>query len=105
MNTFAKFQIIGNVGKVEIADNRIRISVANNVSYKDRENEGQYIEKTEWNEVTMFEGTPRYDWVKRELKKGDLVHIEGSFKQTSWVKDGKTVYGTNFNVREIMMWK
>ena len=56
MNTFAKFQIIGNVGKVEIEDNRIRISVANNVSYKDRENEGQYIEKTEWNEVTMFEG-------------------------------------------------
>ena len=104
MNSLAKFEIIGNVGKITIEDNRMKISVANNVSYKDKNNEGKYIEQTEWNEVTMFEGTPRYDYIKNTLKKGDLVQIEGNFAQASWEKNGQTQYGTNFVTRSLMFW-
>ena len=46
MLNMAKFEIIGNVGKIENAENHARVNIAVNENWTDKQGERQ--EKTNW---------------------------------------------------------
>ena len=85
MNTIAEFTIIGRVGEIKQVGTTLRVSVASSYSRKD--NRGEWVERTRWNEVTVF-GESSRGYVKRNIVKGDLVFTSGSMGQTKWEKDG-----------------
>ena len=90
MNTIAEFTIIGRVGEIKQVGTTLRVSIASSYSRKD--NRGEWVERTRWNEVTVF-GESTRGYVKRNIVKGDLVFTSGSMGQTKWEKDGETFYG------------
>jgi single-strand DNA-binding protein len=87
MNTIAEFTIIGRVGEIRQVGTTLRVNIASSYSRKD--NRGEWVERTRWNEVTVF-GESTRGYVKRNLVKGDLVFTSGSMGQTKWEKDGET---------------
>ena len=98
MNTIAEFTIIGRVGEVRQVGSTLRVSVAS--SFSRRDNSGEWIERTRWNELTVFgEGTRGY--VKRNIVKGDLIFTSGSMGQTKWEKGGETIYGVTLACERI----
>src|SRR5208283_5458037 len=52
MNTIAEFTIIGRVGEIRQIGSTLRVSVAS--SFSRRDNSGEWVERTRWNEVTVF---------------------------------------------------
>ena len=88
MNTIAEFTIIGRVGEIKQVGTTLRVSVASSYSRKD--NRGEWVERTRWNEVTVF-GESTRGYVKRNIVKGDLVFTSGSMGQTKWEKDRRNV--------------
>ena len=98
MNTIAEFTIIGRVGEIKQVGSTLRVSVAS--SFSRRDNSGEWVERTRWNEVTVFgEGTRGY--VKRNIVKGDLIFTSGSMGQTKWEKDGETFYSVTLACEQI----
>lgn len=90
MNTFAKFEIVGRVGKVKEVGTTLRISIA--AEYGRKDNNGDFQSNPFWNEVTIFNENVS-KWAKENVTPGDLVRAEGTIRQTEWEKDGQTVYG------------
>jgi single-stranded DNA-binding protein len=87
MNTIAEFTIIGRVGEIRQVGTTLRVNIASSYSRKD--NRGEWVERTRWNEVTVFGDSGR-GYVKRNIVKGDLVFSSGSMGQTKWEKDGES---------------
>ena len=52
MNTIAEFTIIGRVGEIRQVGTTLRVNIASSYSRKD--NRGEWVERTRWNEVTVF---------------------------------------------------
>jgi single-strand DNA-binding protein len=98
MNTIAEFTIIGRVGEIKQVGMTLRVSIASSFSRKD--NRGEWVERTRWNEVTIF-GESSRGYVKRNIVKGDLVFTSGSMGQTKWEKDGETFYGVTLAAERI----
>src|SRR5271170_4922919 len=98
MNTIAEFTIIGRVGEIKQVGSTLRVSVAS--SFSRRDNSGEWIERTRWNEVTVF-GEATRGYVKRNIVKGDLIFSSGSMGQTKWEKDGETFYGVTLGCERI----
>ena len=65
-----------------------------------RDNGGEWIDRTRWNEVTVF-GEATRGYVKRNIVKGDLIFTSGSLSQTKWEKDGETFYGVTLACEQI----
>lgn len=93
-----KVIIIGNLGK----DPEIRttqdgreiasFSLATSESWKDK-NSGERREKTEWHRVVVF--NPNIVGViKKYVKKGSKLYLEGSLQTRKWSKDGVDHYTT-----------
>lgn len=91
--TYAKFGIQGYVGAVREVGKTLKIRISKNESWKDRES-GERKDRTNWNTVTVFERAPGFAWLKENLKKGDLVMVEGQIFESSYEKDGQEVYET-----------
>ncbi|WP_227272007.1 single-stranded DNA-binding protein [Roseobacter weihaiensis] len=89
MRTFAEFQIIGRVGKVKEVGTTLRVSLASEYGRKD--NNGEFQSKPYWNEVTIFNENV-IKWAKDNVTAGDVVHARGTMRQSSYEKDGQTVY-------------
>jgi single-stranded DNA-binding protein len=98
MNTIAEFTIIGRVGEIKQVGPTLRVSVAS--SFSRRDNCGEWVERTRWNEVTVF-GEATRGYVKRNIVKGDLIFTSGSMGQTKWEKDGETFYGVTLAAERI----
>ena len=80
MNTIAEFTIIGRVGEIKQVGSTLRVSVAS--SFSRRDNSGEWVERTRWNEVTVFgEGTRGY--VKRNIVTGDLIFTPARWARRS----------------------
>ena len=92
----ASFEIIGRVGSVKKFDNVVRVSIATDASYKDN---GQWVKKTRWNEVTIFAKGLR-EWIGDNLGKGQWVRAAGVIQQNSYEKDGETRYTTDLIVED-----
>jgi single-strand DNA-binding protein len=74
------------------------VSVAS--SFSRRDNSGEWIDRTRWNELTIF-GEATRGYVKRNIAKGDLIFTSGSLSQTRWEKDGETFYGVTLACEQI----
>lgn len=91
--TYAKFGIQGYVGSIREVGKTLKIRISKTESWKDRES-GERQERTIWNTVTLFERTPGFAWIKENLQKGDLVMVEGQIFESSYEKEGQTIYET-----------
>lgn len=78
-----KFEVIGNIGKIDQFHNRTVFSIAENEKYL---KDGVEHEKTDWYNITLWE-------VDNYFSVGDRVKVEG--KITTSKKDDK--YYTNYN--------
>jgi single-strand DNA-binding protein len=98
MNMLTEFKLIGRVGEIREVGSTLRVSVAS--SFSRRDNSGEWIDRTRWNEVTVF-GEATRGYVKRNIVKGDLIFTSGSLSQTKWEKDGETFYGVTLACEQI----
>ena len=98
MRTFAEFRIIGHVGKVKSVGPTLRVDVA--AEYGRKDDKGEFQSKPYWNEVTVFNDRV-IAWAKDSLKPGDLVHVRGTLRQTSYEKDGQKVYGVTLAAEDL----
>lgn len=89
--TYAKFGIQGYIGTIREVGKTLKIRVSDTSSWKDRES-GERKERTNWSTVTLFESNPGYNWLKENLKVGDLVMIEGRLQESNYEKDGQKFY-------------
>ena len=88
MFDFARFHVLGRVGKIKTFEKNIRVSIAANASYK---KDGKWIDETDWNEIVIFDkNTIKY--VTDNLESGDYVRAQGRLRQNSFKRDGETVY-------------
>jgi len=89
MQNIAEFRIIGRVGNVERTDKVTHVSVAANYNRKDGD---EWKTDTLWNRVTFFRQLAER---AGELGKGDLVHITGRVRQSSYESNGETRYSVD----------
>ena len=90
MRGFAQFTIVGRIGKVTEAGSCLKISIA--AEYGRKDDRGDFRQNTYWNTVTLFrDGTIK--WAKDNLQPGDTVAAQGTIRETSYEKNGETVYG------------
>lgn len=89
MRNIAEFQIIGRVGQIKTVGATLRVTIAANYGRKDQN--GEWQDLAYWNEITIFaDGLKRY--VEKNVEQGDLVHARGRLRQTSYEKEGQTIY-------------
>lgn len=93
MYTYLEFRAQGHVGSVREVGKTLKINVASNERWKNRET-GEQQEKTSWITVTVFERMPGFAWVKENLREGDLVYITGKIENTKYEKNGEAFYDT-----------
>ncbi len=92
MKNIAEFRLIGNVGSIDTRDNVTFLSVAANYG---RKVDGEWQDDTHWNRITVFK---KLKEKADELSKGDLVHVQGRVRQTSFDDNGQTRYGVDMIV-------
>jgi single-strand DNA-binding protein len=88
MFDFARFHILGRVGKIKTFEKNIRVSIAANASYK---KDGQWVDESDWNEIVIFDKNTR-QYVTENVESGDYVRAQGRLRQNSFKRDGETVY-------------
>ena len=92
MMNIAEFTILGRVGKIKPFDGKTNVTICANYSFRNRE--GERDSAAHWNEVTIFAEATR-DYIAKYAKEGDLVIARGRIKQTSFTRNGSTVYGVD----------
>ncbi|MDE3026819.1 MAG: single-stranded DNA-binding protein [Paracoccaceae bacterium] len=99
-HTYAEFRTQGYVGKITALGKALKIAVADTQKWTDRQT-GEKREKTNWNTLTLFDSAAAFDWVKGNLKVGDLVYATGTLAETSYEKDGVTQYGVTLRAETV----
>src|SRR4051812_6027109 len=89
MKNIAEFTIIGRVGARKTLGKAVRVTIASNYRLKDER--GEWREDTYWNEVTVFSPTTQA-YIEEHIAKGDLVHVRGRLRQSSYERNGGRVY-------------
>ena len=89
MKNIAEFTIIGRVGSTKTLGKAVRVTIASNYRLKDER--GERREDTHWNEVTVFSPTTQA-YIAEHIAKGDLVHVRGRLRQSSYERNGSRVY-------------
>ena len=85
----AEFRIVGRVGRITQVGKATKVSICANYSY--RQDDGSYADQPHWNTVTVFpQGTQ--DYIGKHVAVGDLVMTTGRLRESSYEKDGATVY-------------
>ena len=100
-----KIMLIGNVG--DDPDVRTtssgtpvaKMSLATSRQWTNKD--GSEQEKTEWHRLTVWGKLA--DVVKRYVKKGDRLYVEGRIEYSESESDGQKKYWTNVNVFEMVM--
>ena len=101
----ASFEIVGNVGKVELKDikggKKIAIlSVATSERWKreDGANGGEWAERTYWHRVAVFP-PGKVERIEAQVQKGTRVRLTGQVRPSSYENDkGQTRYVIEFVV-------
>jgi single-strand DNA-binding protein len=100
--SFNKVIIGGRLGRdpeihtFEGGDRVARLSIATTEQWTSG---GTRQEKTDWHIVALFKKAA-VTFAERNLKKGDLVIVEGRLENRSYQKDGQTNHVTEIAVRE-----
>ena len=100
-----KIMLIGNVGNdPDVRTTSSGTPVANMspaTTRKWKDGSGEPKEKTEWHRLTVWGKLA--DVVKRYVKKGDRLYVEGRIEYSESESDGQKKYWTNVNVFEMVM--
>lgn len=97
----ASFEIVGNVGKVELKDikggKKIAIlSVATSERWK--RDDGEWAERTYWHRVAVFPPA-KVERIEAQVQKGTRVRLTGHVRPSSYENDkGQTRYIIEFVV-------
>lgn len=88
MREWAEFDIQGNIAKIDDTSKAVRVDIAANYSRKNKDTD-EWENDTHFNRVTFFG-----DRGERVAKYGvgDLLHVRGRVRQSSYEKDGQRVY-------------
>jgi single-strand DNA-binding protein len=103
--TFARFQILGNVGRdPEVEEwngaKRVRINIATTKEWKAQE--GNKQEKTSWHSVTAWRKTAEI--LGEYVKKGSKLLVDGNIETNESVNDdGTKKYNTNFTITDFTL--
>ncbi len=90
MINIAEFQIIGRVVRTKQVGSALKVDLAANYRFKDGD---EWKDDTHFNQVTIFsDGIQGY--IERNIDVGDLVFVRGRMRDTSFQKNGETVYVT-----------
>lgn len=89
--TYAEVTLQGYVGAIREVGKTLKIRISHTEAWKV---DGERKERTIWNVVTVFESMPGFEWIKANIKKGDLVMVRGRVSESSYEKDGATIYET-----------
>lgn len=89
----ATFQIIGRIGKKQRFGKTLKVNIAS--KWYDR---NAKAEKANWNTVT-FIGKDA-DRVEEHLPEGTQLIVKGRIANSSYEKDGETIYTTDLTVTE-----
>lgn len=93
------FQIIGRIGNINTSDKVTHISIASDRSVKG--DDGNWTEATDWNSVTVFAENIRKRLGNEKIgKKGNRIIVQGNIQQSTYKKDGETIYTTNLIVKD-----
>ena len=92
MMNIAEFTILGRVGKIKPFDGKTNVTICANYSFRNRD--GERDSAAHWSEVTIFAKATRDD-IAKYAKEGDVVIARGRIKQTSFTRNGATVYGVD----------
>jgi single-stranded DNA-binding protein len=93
---------IGHVATIKKVGGNVIVRIASTVNYKN--GEGQWIDRTHWNEHTIFERQAGLlKWATESLKPGDLVFARSTAFQSEWQKDNETHYGQTFAVNALTL--
>lgn len=90
MRNLAKFEVIGRIGKIEPHGKVTHLTLAANYPRKN-DDTGEWTDDTFWNRVTVF-GERTRKQIADQAKVGDLVRVEGRMRDSSYEKDGETIY-------------
>lgn len=93
MRTHFEFQAIARVGKITAVGSILKVSLA--AEYGKRNDRGDFESNPFWNTVTIFNDAT-IKWVKENVGPGDLVHARGTARETSYEKNGETIYSVTF---------
>ena len=101
MSSVNKVFILGRLGKdPEIrytADGKPIASFSVATSTYGKDASGNKTEHTEWHRISAF--SKAAEVVDKYVKKGDLIHVEGSLRTKKWVDShGQEKYGTDIVV-------
>jgi single-strand DNA-binding protein len=89
MKNIAEFRILGNIGSIDSREAVVFLSVASNYN---RKVDGEWTSDAHWNRITCFgKLAERAD----TMMKGDLVHIAGRVRQSSFESEGETRYSVD----------
>lgn len=86
MQNIAEFRIIGRVGKVDAKDKVTFLDVAANYN---RKVDGEWTSDAHWNRITCFGKLAER---ASGLETGDLIHLQGRVRNSSYEKDGERIY-------------
>ena len=88
----AEFTILGRVGKIKPFEGKTSVTICANYAYRNKE--GEKGSSAHWNEVTIFTEATR-GYIASYCHEGDLVIARGRIKQSSFTRNGSTVYGVD----------
>ena len=98
MRNIAEFTLIGRVGTIKQVGKTLRVSICANYPFKG--DKGQWRDDAHWNEVTIFTKAIQ-SYVSEHVSKGDLVHVRGRLRQSSFERDGQRVYTVDLIAHEL----
>ena len=104
MSSVNKVFLIGRTGKdpevKEVNGTTVaKFSLATSENWKDKD--GNKKEATEWHNIVIW--GKLCEVVRKYVKKGDLLYVEGKIKAEKWEKDGVSRYTTNIVVDQLTM--
>lgn len=89
MRSVNRFTVNGNVGSVILFEKAVKVNIATDRSWTNDKGESQ--SRTDWVTVTIFDER-QAAWIAANVKKGQPVFAEGRMSNSSYEKDGQTVY-------------
>ena len=78
----------------------VNFSLATTESWKDKQT-GEWKEQTQWHRCNAW--SPIAENIKKYVKKGSRLLVQGKVKYESWEKDGVTQYSTKIEVRDFTL--
>jgi single-strand DNA-binding protein len=88
MRNWAKFDIQGNIAKIDATSPAVRVDIAANYSRKKKDSD-EWENDPHFNRVTFF-GKDGERVAKFGV--GDLIHVDGRVRQGSYEKAGERIY-------------